>query len=361
MPREVVVYAGKGSSHSWTWLADLFEAQGYPWARFLDGEGLVRALRDDPSMAIVSGGDAYAMASALSGNGFAELRRYIDAGGKYVGVCAGAYLPLPTSVPPLNEFNLCAVKIENIAPSTPPLIEDSPRLSVPYCDRRIVHPVRGKMTLRVGSASLMAPVFGGPIFRESAEGRVIGRFEGLTESTEIQTSLEHATEIVVGRPAIVEARHGNGSILLLSPHLEHPEYPEANSVFLDLLGLCSQEVSDSVGLHRDRMNDRSSLSRAAADLSVAIRGLEGRAFLVGNKLWDVERLLVLSEAIRKRASHIVPDDANGELADRVEAVRISVVGLEADDIEGMESLLDTLTGVARDCVNLMFESARARR
>jgi hypothetical protein len=360
MPPGVVVYAGKGSSHSWTWLADLLETHQLLDVRFLDERDFVRSLREEASTAIISGGDAFAIASSLSGEGSSELKRFIASGGSYIGICAGAYLPLPTSTPPLDEFNICSVKIDNIVTRRPASDDGSPRICAPYCDRLILHPVRGEVLLSFDGRPLEAPLYGGPIFREPSEGRVLGRFSEFTGSTEIQVSRADAEELVLGKPAVIEAGCGEGRVLLLSPHLEHPGYPEANRMFLDLLEQKAKRSGDRTLPESIVRRRNSELSRSAADLSVALMGLEGRSFLVGGKLWDTERLMVLAEAVRKRAASLPPGHSEC-LSVRVRALRESVLSRHPGDSEPLDHVLDPLMSVARDCVNLRFEQMRTGR
>ena len=354
MAGRTVVYAGEGSSHSWTWLADLLEKEAAWETRFVDEVELVRSLGGDCTTAVVSGGDAYHIASALSGQGFSKLKDFIDRGGTYIGICAGAYLPLPTSVSPLNEFNMCSTKIENLASTQGRSAPDSPRLGVPYCDRLIVHPVRGEVVVSLTDTGTRAPLYGGPIFSEPSVDRVIGRFSGFSESTEFQVDPERAGEMMLGRPAVVEASHGEGRMLLLSPHLEHPAYLEANRKFIGLTGLGPAEPRESRQMSSGQGPSNGLLRKAVADLSVVISGFEGRSFLVGGKVWDSERFLVLAGAVRRRSSGLT-EDADRGLADRVHALRADL--MDMDDTASGEVLrvLGSLTAIARECVNLRFE------
>ena len=354
MPPKLVVYAGAGSSHSWTWLADLFEANAFGDVRFLDERGFAESLGDRCSIAVISGGDAYAIASALSMDGFAKLERFIRSGGGYVGICAGAYLPLPTSAPPMSEFNLCSAKIENIVRGLPTSESEPPRLSVGYCDKRIIHPVRGEVLLSCGDISVKAPVYGGPVFREPSDERVMGRFSGFTEKTEVQIDAQSATSMVLGRPAVIEARYGKGRMLLLSPHLEHPLYPDANLLFMGLLRLPVDGAQNTAVTQSAGDSSKGELSRAVADLAVSLRGLEGQSFVIGNKIWDSERFLVLLEAIRKRSVSLPEDVANG-LAARLHSIRMSLLDTPLDASGSIDAILDSLMCVTRDCVNLRFE------
>lgn len=318
---EVMVYAGAGSSHSWTWLADLFDSIGMVNARFLDSDGFVEALTHRPRIAIISGGDGFAIARSLQGEGFARLKDFISKGGKFAGVCAGAYLPLPSSVEPFSQFNLSSTKIENINCRLTALDGLPPRAAVSYGDCAVVHPIRGEIDIDIDGHVLKAPIYGGPIFREPDEDRVLLRYRGFTPNTEFQFGIRVATDVMVGRPAAVRCMCGNGELLLFGPHLEHPSYPDANRVFMSLIGLSASNTSNVESNLRE-----SRMSGALADLKVAVLGLENRSFVVGKKLWDGSRYMELIDAIEKRAGSAGGDLAN-DISRDLERVRRDIVRL----------------------------------
>jgi hypothetical protein len=345
----LAVYAGRGSSHSWTWLADLFESTGIQNVRFLDSDGFVKRVSHGCDIALLSGGDGFSIASALSGLGFTRLKHFIESGGRYVGICAGAYLPLPSSLRPFSEFNLSSTKIENINCTITPLENIPPRVAVSYGRCAVVHPVRGEVELDWRGGRLKAPIYGGPIFREPDKDEVLLRYFRFTPNTEFQFVRDFAKDIVLGRPAAIRCYHGEGELLLFGPHLEHPSYPEANSIFLELLGL---KRSEAVRV-RQRKTDPG-LAKVLADLKVAILGLENRSFIVGRKLWDGSRYLELQKAIEKRAWSMGPD-----LVERVSSALASVrerimqmsIGIETDADETTGALVDA----ARECVDNHFQ------
>jgi glutamine amidotransferase-like uncharacterized protein len=346
----VIVYAGAGSSHSWTWLADLFESKGIFNARFLDATSFIEALSDRPESVVLSGGDGFAIGSSLDGEGFASLEKYIAFGGRYVGVCAGAYLPLPSSIHPFSQFNISSTKIENIDCRASPLEGMPPRVAVRYGRCAIVHPIRGEMVLDSGGSVVKAPIYGGPIFKEPDEDRVILRYRDFTPDTEFQFNDQSARDIVLGHPAAICCHHGSGDLLLLGPHLEHPSYPLANRLFLELLELdsyrsrrtCSEAASPA-------------LASSIADLKVAIVGLENRSFVVGKKLWDGSRYMELVNAIEKRAwsvdGRLLQDLVRGLDTVHRDIIRVNIGG-ESDVDQTTQLLVDC----ARQCVDNHFRS-----
>ena len=351
----ILVYAGRGSSHSWTWLADLFESEGMLDVRFLDSTEFVGEISKGPDEIIVSGGDGFSIASSLAGEGFSSLRNFITRGGRYIGICAGAYLPLPSSVEPFSEFNVSSTKIENIDCRLGTLENVPPRIAVKYGRCAIVHPVRGELELGLDAETLNAPLYGGPIFKEPEEDEVLFRYRAFTSNTEFQIGKRDAATIVLGKPAAVRSRIGQGELLLLGPHLEHPRYPEANELFLKLL-----RITSSVRKPMPRGEAKRALELALADLKVAILGLENRSFVVGKKLWDGSRYLELQAAIARRAWTLDRDLAT-EISEDLEQARESLlrlnVGIETDADDTTSLLVES----ARRCVDNHFQALRCGR
>jgi glutamine amidotransferase-like uncharacterized protein len=351
----ILVYAGKGSSHSWTWLADLFESEGMLDVRFLDSTEFVGEISKGPDEVIVSGGDGFSIASSLAGKGFSSLSDFVTGGGGYVGICAGAYLPLPSSVEPFSEFNLSSTRIENIDCKLGTLENVPPRVAIKYGRCAIVHPVRGELELGLDAESLNAPLYGGPIFKEPEEDEVLLRYRAFTSNTEFQIEKRDAATIVLGKPAAVRSRIGQGELLLLGPHLEHPRFREANELFIKLL-----RITPSAQKPMPRGKVDRALERALADLKVAILGLENRSFVVGKKLWDGGRYLELQAAIAKRARTLDRDLAK-EISEDLKQARQSLlrlnVGIETDADDTTSLLVES----ARRCVDNYFQALRRSR
>ena len=353
-----LVYAGKGSSHSWTWLADLFESRGILDVRFADSEGFTETLNSTASRVIISGGDGFMIADAIGSHGFAHLKGFIHRGGGYVGVCAGAYLPLHSSIAPFDEFNLSGTKIENIDCAGPPA-NVSPRVAVAYGNCSIYHPVRGEVAVEQNGRQLLAPIYGGPIFREPDKDRVLFRYTGFTGATEFQIDESLARTIILGKPACVESGHGKGRLLLFGPHLEHPKYREANEAFLRLLGV--KTISDNpkelplTGQARNEI-----LEKSVSDLKVAVLGLENRSFTVGNKLWDGSRFLELITAIEKRSGWL-DDKLTEDISSKLDMMRELLIRSPGESVTDSLEGPDLLVEATRLCVDGHFAFMRKNR
>ncbi len=348
------MFAGKGSSHSWTWMADLLERIGDYDARFLQAEEFLDSLGRGTEIAVVSGGDGYAIGESFRGSGFARLKEFISSGGSYVGICAGAYLPLPSRVKPFDEFNISATKIENLDCSNQ--LEEIPRVSVRYGNCSIIHPVRGDVEISANDFKTHAPLYGGPIFKEPESDTVLLRYVGFGVGTEFQIERDKAEAMVLGRPAAIECRYNDGRLFLFGPHLEHPKYPEANRLLQELLGF----IPGPKRVAREPKSVPPTLAKSVADLKVAAAGLEGRSFMVGRKLWDAGRFLELIRAIEKRAWCLGPEDLE-TIRSNLDVSRgillKTTVGVESDIDEATVLLVES----ARLCVDSHFRSMVAGR
>lgn len=353
----VAVYVGKGSSHSWTWLADLFESKGLTKVRFADNQQFLSLLRGGTSCAIISGGDGFEIARSLGEEGFRQLRDYVEGGGRYVGMCAGAYLPLPSRVEPFSKFNLSTTKVENLDRAAEKWDNASPRLAVQYGQCAIFHPVRGEVQLSFTDGAVVAPIFGGPVFKEPSEDEVISRYAAFTEGTQFQVDRARAETTVIGKPAVIRSRVGSGEMLLFGPHLEHPRYPEANRRFLSLVGL------SGTGMSRGGPkcpSGQDPLARAVADLKVSALGLENRSFLIGEKLWDAGRVLELVSAIEKRTA-LLSDTQKSILAGKIARVREGLRRSSGRAILGSDAAPSKLVELAREVTDRHFAALRALR
>ena len=349
-----VVYAGHGSSHSWTWLADLFEAGGIFSVRFLDSHDFILSVANHSAgIAIISGGDGFAIAESLKGAGFANLRRFVHEGGTFVGICAGAYLPLPSSIRPFSEFNISTTKIENIkCDPKPPTC--NPREMIPYGSCSIVHPVRGPVEITDGlTGSIIAPLYGGPVFKEPGQDLVMMRYSSFTPKTEFQVDRTEAESVMIHKPSAIKVIHGKGSMLLLGPHLEHPGFPEANGMFLELIGFERPSIPFGPTAAAADRSPEPALRGSISDLKVAILGLENRSFTVGHKQWDGSRLLELASAIEERAWSLDLAKSN-QIQSDLDGVRSLLVGMETGSDLDVDRTTSLLVGAARTCVDNHF-------
>ena len=353
--KTVLVYAGKGSSHSWVWLADLLEANGVFDTTFATASDFARGLERSPALAVVSGGDGFEIASALSGKGFEALKEYVSSGGRYFGMCAGAYLPLPSRIEPFSELNMSLTRIRNTKEAPANLDATSPREAVRYGSCCIFHPVRGEILVGLGEESLAAPIYGGPVFSEPEADRVVLRYRSFTPGTAFQVERSLAEQAMIGHPAVIECVHGDGQLILAGPHLEHPGYHAANELFLRLAGLPSR--CDVMPTPTRCPSKCEPLDGSLADLKVAVLGMENDSFIHGAKQWDGSRMLELLRAIERRRMHLSSDDAQA-VSKLLVQTRENLMSSGPQGFPDEDAAPELLVEAARIVVNARFRAAR---
>ena len=244
------------------------------------------------------GGDTFRIAEEFGESGLAKLKEKVGEGMGYIGICAGAYLPLTSSISPLSSFNLLSAKIANISSELPEGIAEPERHTVRYGCSYVFHPARGPVEL-TGDRNLVAPIYGGPFLSHSRGETVRLRFSGTTSGTELSVDGRYYEEMSRGKAACIEGAYGRGRVLSISPHLEHPDYPRANDYLRDILlefqpaGLPERACTDDYASARE-------LRGAVADLRLLANALDSRSWKIGIKYWEGEKLLFYVEAVRKR-------------------------------------------------------------
>lgn len=219
----VAVYASGGAPSHHLALIALWGGQ----PRVIHAEEIAQGGLDDFDAVIFPGGGLFAMAGQLNPlgeQGIAQIRKWVEAGGTYIGTCAGSCHPLKMSdpyqaaLPAAAQFQMCSITPVNAAAGQWGL--DSPGTG-----RIIVQP--DAHPLFAGFAEPFEIVhYNGPLF--PSEAGVAGR---VIRATSHFTPFEHSTGIAASaitleRAIAQEARiafHqkvGAGQIILFGSHPE---------------------------------------------------------------------------------------------------------------------------------------------
>lgn len=235
-PLKIGVYVGEGASHSWTWFVDLLEKFKYSGLHFL-GEKNFPEKAPEQNVLLVSGGDTFAVARALNPTGAGALQAFLEKGGLYIGSCAGAYLPLHSSKEHLRDFNFVKSRINNLTRDLPPVRRLPLKFSNRYGCHYIYHPVREDVRVRMaddfpvwGGREIRVPLYGGPPLQPSEDAHACAHYTGFTERTLFLSDPEIADQVYLGKVAACEKRFGQGRMVLLGPHFEHPGFAEGNAI-----------------------------------------------------------------------------------------------------------------------------------
>jgi hypothetical protein len=202
----------------------------------------------------------------------------------------------------------------------------------------------------------VAPIYGGPVFAEPRADASILKYLSFTEGTMFQVGSDEAQKLMLGRPAMIRCRFGDGELILAGPHLEHPRYKEANDYLLMSTGLHTVTARSPSTITRSC--DLRHVERSMADLKVSVLGMEMETFLVGAKLWDGGRMLELVDAIERRMRSLDVDTAQAVSA-LLDESRESLLSLGPERVVDSDSAPALLVEAARLAVNCHFLARRA--
>ncbi len=313
MEKRISIYTDEGASHSFIWLIKLFEKYNIFSVSFVSSKDIGNGILDASDILIVSGGDSFAVAESLGEEGARAISDFISKGGIYAGICAGAYLVLRSSKKPLHHFNFTSGKINNLSSSLPKAKAMEYKYSTSYGCSYIFHPVRGEINMEILSGGtnmednkLLSPIYGGPLIKDDKSITPLALFNGFTGKTMFLVNEKLAEETCNGAILAGKRNLNRGMIFFFSTHMEHPDYPAANELFLEYLfgrrisskvdynGKKSKRSSGRIG-NKDYYEFRKNI-REMRLLSI---GIENRQIYwqIGKKAWETEKVRAFTESL----------------------------------------------------------------
>ena len=292
---KIAVYTGKGASHSWIWLVSTLDKFGYRNIQFV--RDVINVAAD---VLVISGGDPFAIFSHIQKKGVSRIRKFIEEGGTYIGVCAGAYFALRFHENPYPWLNMVRGSISNYA-ETPPRNTLMPhKYTVPYREGFVFHPVREDVKLQYRMREVTAPLYGGPGMVPDADAESLAVYTKFTAKTLFLCERKTAGDILLGTSALLTKKAGKGRLLLFGPHFEHPYFPEANQ---ELVKMLSQVTGKGYPFHTAgtpatgvaKKSWLKELKRWISNGRLASFGLENYYWKIGEKIYDPERLAYFFE------------------------------------------------------------------
>ena len=319
---KIGIYNGPGASHSWLWFVEILDVMGFWDIEFLDDQKIKKDGLNNLQVLLVSGGDTFAIAENLGKEGAKKLKYFIDDGGIYIGSCAGAYLPLKSSLSPLNLFNFASVKISNLTKTLPKPVTLPEKFCTSYGCNYVFHPVREEVKISLSdfpsfnrNGELVVPIYGGPSFLPSEDAKTIASYTGFTKKTLFLADQELAYDTLIGKSAVVSKKMGNGHLFLLGPHLEHPHYPEGNILIAEMIYQGMSEIQDNgkVSMLSDEntkvINFYTLLRKIKSEVSnsrIVALALERTpiTWLIGQKFYEPVKIRMFLEMIWSRFPYI---------------------------------------------------------
>ena len=350
------IYNGHGASHSWLWFVEILDSMGFWDIHFINDRDITRGALDPLNVLLISGGDTFAIAEALGNVGAEQLKSFLERGGLYIGSCAGAYLPLNSSLSPLNLFNLASVKISNLTKNLPEPLALPEKFCTAYGCSYVFHPVREAVTISLDDNAfqqrpreLTAPLYGGPSLLPSEDADTLARYTGFTDNTLFLTNEQLAGDTLLGKSALMHKQIGSGNLYLLGPHLEHPHFLEANTLIAEMIFKSTFETEPAhqyaIPPHLS-MHDEANhvlvrdIKSQVSNARIVALSLERNqvTWKIGHKIYDPAKIRVFLETIWERFS----------------VLENSCFSVDEDLLNGLKASFEDITRLIRE-VKLMLD------
>jgi glutamine amidotransferase-like uncharacterized protein len=292
---------------------------GFYHVHFVDERDVLANALEPLNVLLMSGGDTFAIAEGLGAEGAAKLRSFIEGGGLYIGTCAGAYLPLRSSMDFLNHFNFIDVKISNISRRLSELeryLLQKVGCSSYGCDF-VFHVVREDVLLEMvngfqadGKKEIIAPLYGGPSMLPSEDIEVIATYKGFTRKTKFLVDEAFAEKTLIGNIAVAKKSMGKGRLYIFGPHFEHPHYPSCNVFLTEIIR--KEQSGEIHPMQKNFSEDPQNrikgealgellkdLKRELSNARITALGMSdfSISWLIGNKYYDPEKISVFVNTV----------------------------------------------------------------
>jgi len=289
---------------------------GFCHVYFVDEKDILSNALEPLNVLLMSGGDTFAIAEGLGAEGSNKLRSFVERGGLYIGSCAGAYLPLRSSMDFLNRFNFINVKISNISRrlSEAERIPFEKHACSSYGCEFVFHVVREDVILEMVNGyqrdrekEMIAPLFGGPSMLPSEDIEPIAIYKGFTKKTKFLVEEGLAEKTLIGNIAVAKKSMGKGQLYIFGPHFEHPHYPACNLFLAEII--CKNQNGRPQTIQRDFSGVRTKgealrgllkdLKRELSNSRIMASGMDDISthWLIGSKYYEPEKIDVFINAV----------------------------------------------------------------
>lgn len=182
--------------------------------KILSPEDYVNGGLDAIDLVVQPGGGCTSQYKALGEKGAEALKRFVLNGGKYYGVCAGAFMALQQSRPDRPRIGLAPFKGDD-----PAHYRGSAPIKVKFTEegQKALEGVGATRTLVYAGGPALVP--GAPV--ADSDIKILGSYAG----RKISTTSGKPVEDMLGKGAFAGGRAGKGTVFISCPH---PEFEEAN-------------------------------------------------------------------------------------------------------------------------------------
>ena len=182
--------------------------------KILSPEDYVNGGLDDLDLIVQPGGGCTSQYKALGEKGAEALRRFVLNGGKYYGVCAGAFMALQQSLPHRPRLGLAPFKGDD-----PAHYRGRAPINVAFNEegQKALEGIGKSRTVVYSGGPVMIP--GEPV--ADSDIKILGSYAG----RKISTTSGKPVEDMLGKGAFAGGRAGKGKVFISCPH---PEMEELN-------------------------------------------------------------------------------------------------------------------------------------
>ncbi|MEM2686743.1 MAG: BPL-N domain-containing protein [Thermoproteota archaeon] len=233
------LYSGNGVSVSYLKeTVDTLLKMGFRRISLLPGPLTLEDLRA-LDVLIVGGGDSFEILRSLAKEEARMIRQFVESGGVYVGICAGALLPLKPVNVPISAYGEIEAWSELQVVECKLLSDTVSEPSWPvFSGRRLsgvlrTYPVTGLVKARIMKRGLLTLGYGGeltmfhtgPIAKIASAKQVFAKIVEPLTSVEYGVPCEEALKTIGGASSIGFTEHGSGKIVLFFSHVESLKTP----------------------------------------------------------------------------------------------------------------------------------------
>ena len=207
-PIRVALYIDKGTSDGKANVKKVIESMPEAKLENITAEDIRAGKLKGVQVLVVPGGTGGGQGKALEEKGRQEIRNYVKQGGKYLGICAGAYLATNDYEWSLNILNAKVADRKHWARGHGPV-------QIAFTDKgtELLKPKQKQSEIIYWQGPLLAP----------GDSKELPAFESLAKyETEIAEN-GAPVGVMKGTTAIATATFGQGHVLCFSPHPEKAE------------------------------------------------------------------------------------------------------------------------------------------
>jgi putative intracellular protease/amidase len=235
----------------------------------VDGNAIRSGALQQFDVLLVPGGSALKEANSMGTEAREEVRRFVKNGGIYMGVCAGAYLASQAKV---TDIGLLPLK--TLDPAHWYRVDDATRVDVELTPL-------GMEAFGIKKRNIAIKYENGPIFAGPASGpndRLMPL--GFYRSEVVGDGGDRGA--MLGAPAVVLAKYGQGTVMAISPHFEAtPGFKQVQLHALHWLYDHRGDATVTGGSSLSASTDKSTSTTTSASTSAS-----GRAVTIANTSRD---------------------------------------------------------------------------